>query len=64
MIALLDHPANVRKRPKATRFGSPEGMALKMRNDRIQQVADRPRLILEGAIGLRLADPSASEERL
>jgi hypothetical protein len=64
MIALLDHPANVRERPKAVCFGSPKGMALEVRNNRIQEAVNRSRPLLEGAIGLGLSNPSASEERL
>src|SRR5579864_3490083 len=64
MIALLDHPADIRKRRKALCLASPEGMAFKMRNDRIQKLVHRSRLVFEGAIGLRLPDPSASEECL
>ena len=64
MIALHDHPADARKRRKALRLAPSERVALEMRDDRIKQVVDRSRLKLEGAIGLRLADPPASEERL
>ena len=64
MIALLDHPADISERRKASRLASPQGIALEMRNDQIQKVLHRSRFVFEGAIGFRLTDPSASKERL
>ena len=64
MIALLDHPADIRERSKARGLAPTKGIALEMRNYAIQQVLNGPRLVLESAVALRLTDPTAFEECL
>lgn len=64
MVSLFDHPAYSREACTASRLASPQGEALKVRQDDSGEVSDRPRLVLEGAISLRLPDPAATEERL
>src|SRR5271169_4712499 len=64
MVALLNHPAYVRKACTALRLISPQGEALEVRRDDSDEISDRPHLVLVGAISLRPPDPTATEERL
>ena len=61
VIALFDHPADPREAYEAPRLRTPQGVALKMRHDGTDQVAERSSLVLEGSIGLRPPDPATSE---
>jgi hypothetical protein len=64
MVSLLDHPADPAEASKAPALVSRERETLKVRQDDVHEVSDRPNLILEGSISSGLAKPSASKERL
>jgi hypothetical protein len=64
MIALHNHPADVREAAKASCLAPAEREPLELREDGADEFGDRPAFELESAIGLRFADPPASEVRL
>jgi hypothetical protein len=64
MIALHNHPADVREAAKASCLAPAERESLEVREDGVDELGDRPAFELESAIGLRFADPPASEVRL
>jgi len=64
MVSLLDHPAYVCKACTALRLVSPQGETLKVGKDDSGEISDRTHLVLEGAVSLRLPDPTTTEERL
>src|SRR3954447_19314015 len=64
MIALFDHPADVREAVKAARFAPAKRELLEVWYDGFEELADRPAFELESAIRLRFPDPATSEVRL
>src|SRR3954451_11310290 len=61
MIALLDHPADVREAAEASCLAPAEREPLEVRENGVDELGDRAAFVLESAIGLRFANPPASE---
>jgi hypothetical protein len=64
MISLSDHLADLCEPAERVALGATRRIRLEVRNDVVQEIADRPGLVLGGSIGARLADPATLEEGL
>ena len=64
MIALFDHPADLREGIEASPLVPAKGKALEMRHDVVEQFRGRPTLVLESVITAGLSDRAAFEVHL
>src|SRR5215207_1845460 len=61
MISLPDHLADLGEPAEAAPLGAAQRIRLEVRNYVVDEICDRPSFVLEGSIGLRLANPSTPE---